>query len=213
MLALLVLLAGCAHEGRADLTTTSVDSGSRQLVFKIAQRQPTRAVVSKLISVMKTRLAATLIKADIFASPHSRLHATIYDGARASYAAKLLSTTGTVVLRIQPRGPEYHPPSGRPFKAAEVTPDLIGGLELLLRASDISSLEAFTRLYVGRYLGIYFDGRLIDTLVLQAPLSDTSEMHGYKLNEAHLRFMAAIIDSGPLPTHVRLLSSSLLTSS
>src|ERR1700733_3875696 len=105
MVALLVLLAGCAHEGRADSTTAPVDNG-RQLVFKIMQHDPTRTIVSKLIYVMKNRLAATRIRADVFASSDGHLRATIYDGGRAAYAAKLLSAPGPVVLRNESSRPE-----------------------------------------------------------------------------------------------------------
>lgn len=219
ILGLAASLAACAHKGAADSTTARVDNGSRQLVFKIVQRDPTPAIVSKLINVMKSRLAAPPLRADVFASPDGRLRATIFEGDRAWYAAKLLSTIGTVVLRIQPRGPEYYSPSGRPFRGAAVSSDMTGEPQLLLASSDAASMERFTRPHVGHYLGIYFDGRLIQTSFLQGPISDVAEVHGYsanekqsRANEAQYHFMATVIDSGPLPVRATPLSSSALTS-
>jgi preprotein translocase subunit SecD len=173
--------------------------------MKIAQIQQPRAATKPAVSWFSKSCKTTLRE------PHPRL-SPIYDGSRAAYAAKLLSATGTVVLRIQPRGPEYHSPSGRPFRAAQVFPNVTGELAVWITSSDPPSLEEFTRAHIGQDLGVYFDRRLIDAPKLVGPISGTAEIWGPNYNDAQLRFMATVIDSGPLPAHVRLLSSSPLSS-
>ena len=215
-LALLASLVSCArndrqpHQGGAGLRSSKI----HQLVFNLvkgANLQPS-ITADPLIAAMKKRLDIAQIRADVFTSTDRRIRVTIYDSSNVLYATKLLSTRGQVSLRIFPRGPEYRSPSGQPFSGAKLDYDVTGEPIAIFTSSDPRSMAQFTTKYVNRRLGYYFDERLIQAYTIEGPISDQFEVHGFHLRARDLLFIVAVVESGPLPARVKLVSSSVISS-
>ncbi len=204
--------SGCAQ--RTQQARVGTGNGSiHQLVFNVVESgdlKRSKATDSQIVVVMGKRLAAARIRAYAFASRDAAIHVTIYDTSEVSYAAKVLSANGNVVLRIQPSGPAYNAPSGRPFSGAQFV-FFPGGNRIGLASSDPRSLAQFTSRYVNRRLGIYLDGKLISNSVLTSPMSESTLLWGPNFSDQQLLLIVAVIQSGPLPAHVKLVASSAIS--
>ncbi len=211
-LAVLGSASGCAQSDQ-QVQQTRVGTGNggiHQLVFKVDESRDlkrSKATDSQIVVVMRKRLAAARIRAYAFASRDEAIHVTIYDTSKVSYVAKLLSANGNIVLRIQPSGPKYYAPSARPFSGAQFV-FFPGGNRIGLASSDPRSLAHFTGRYLSRRLGIYVDGKLISNAVLTSPLSESIMLWGPNFSDQQLLLIVAVIQSGPLPAHVKLVASS-----
>jgi preprotein translocase subunit SecD len=118
----------------------------------------------------------------------------------------LLTAPGNLVFRIVPNGPTYRSPTGRPLRSAD-TVARVYGPAIEFKTSDAASFLRFTTNNVGRTLGIYLDGRLLASPLLQGAISDGGEISG--LGAEDMRYCAAIMGTGPLPAPVRLAKSAL----
>jgi preprotein translocase subunit SecD len=80
---------------------------------------------------------------------------------------------------------------------------------LSFKVSDPVSFGRFTAAHVNQDLGIFIDDRLIAAPRLTGPIPDGGEIAGGKDNTMQeLGFIAAIMNLGSLPTHLRYVSSS-----
>lgn len=71
--------------------------------------------------------------------------------------------------------------------------------------SDPAAFRAFTSQHLGRRVGIFLDGKLLTAPTLRGPIYDQAEIVG-RYTPSELKFIAALINSGPLPAKIELAS-------
>jgi preprotein translocase subunit SecD len=215
------LLAACGSHGpregsRYEDARTSSKPFLKVLTFKISPSEVTPATVAKTVFVMKGRLRVSRIKGTLVSTRSGYLEVTLDTGLPVAYSSRLLSQMGYVTFRIVPKGNLYRSASARPIRSAHVeSPEyaaehsgvISSTPTLFFKISDPSSFARFTAAHLNQSLGIYLDGRLIAAPELKSPISDSGVISG-NFSARELDFIAAVMDAGPLPAHVKFISSS-----
>lgn len=221
-----VLLSACgSHASKGGSGDEDAHAASRPvlkvLTFLIPPAEVTPATVTKTVSVMKERLRAAHIKGIVASTRAGYLDVTLDAGLPTAYSSRLLTEMGYVTFKTVPNGDLYRSPSMRPIRSAVVespqeAAEQLGVISccatLFFKISDPSSFERFTAAHLKQSLGIYLDDRLISAPELEAPISDSGMITG-RTDARELDFIAAVMNAGPLPAHVKFVSASAVTRS
>jgi preprotein translocase subunit SecD len=162
---------------------------------------------------MKARLKAADIRGTVLQGHNGYVQVTVYANSPEPYTSRLLSARGNVTFKIFPKGAIYSHPSQRAIKNAKVERNPFGEEQITFTVADPGSFSDFTRLHLHERLGIYIDTRLIIAPDLMSPMGETGEIVGGNFDPRELRFIAAVLDSGPLPAAVKYISSAAIVSS
>lgn len=215
------LLSGCgAHAYRGGSRDESAPASSRPalkvLSFKITPSEVTPATIAKTVSVMKERLRVAQIKGAVAPTRSGYVEVTLDARLPVAYSSRLLTQPGYVTFRVLPKGPVYRSASARAIRSADVESSeyaaehsgvISRGSTLFFKMSDPVSFRRFTAAHLKQSLGIYLDDRLIYAPELMSPISDSGMITG-NANARELGFIAAVMNAGPLPAHVKFISTS-----
>ncbi len=121
-----------------------------------------------------------------------------------------------VTFKTLPSGEVYRSTSGQPIRSAHVeSPEyaaehsgvISSSPTLFFKISDPSAFRRFTAAHLNQSLGIYLDNRLISAPQLMSPISESGMITG-RFGAREIDFIAAVMDAGPLPAHVKFISIS-----
>lgn len=216
-----ILLAGCrSHAYRGGSHNEDAPTSTRPflkvLTFKISPSEVTPATVAKTVTVMKERLQVAKIRGTVVSTRSGYLDVTLDASLPVAYSSKLLTQMGYVTFKTVPKGDVYRSASVRPIRSAVVeSPEYAAehsgvisrSPTLFFKMSDPYSFGRFTAAHLNQSLGIYLDDRLISAPKLMSPISDSGMIFG-QLGARELGFIAAVMNAGPLPAHVKFISSS-----
>lgn len=115
----------------------------------------------------------------------------------------LLTARDAVILKLVPSGPTYTAGGLRPFKRAFAVDDPRNGPTVVFQMANPKAFQRFTNGNVGRFIGFYVDGKLIQRIYLAGAfdLDGNGEIAG-NLTMKSARIMAAQLGGGPLPVAV-----------
>jgi preprotein translocase subunit SecD len=220
-----VLLSACgSHASKGGSGDEDAHAASRAvlkvLTFVIPPAEVTPATVTKTVSVMKERLRVAHIKGTVGSTRAGYLEVTLDAGLPTAYSSRLLTEMGYVTFKTVPKGDLYRSPSMRPIRSAVVESpqeaEQMGVISssptLFFKISDPSSFKRFTAAHLKQSLGIYLDDRLISAPELETPISDSGMITG-RTDARELDLIAAVMNAGPLPAHVKFVSASAITRS
>lgn len=219
------ILSGCGSQGSHGSSTSRRVHPSGKLYLKVLTLQispgeVTPAIIAKTAFVMKARLSASHIRGTVSSMPNGYLRVTLDAMVPTVYSARLLTQRGYITFKTVPKGDLYHSPSERPIRSATLESPQYAAMHsgiisnapvLNFTLSDPPSFAQFTGAHINQDLGIYLDDRLISAPRLVGPISDKGSIFGGQndaSNAMELGLIAAVMDAGPLPAHVRFVSSS-----
>jgi preprotein translocase subunit SecD len=98
--------------------------------------------------------------------------------------------------------------TGAMLEKAEASESQYGGWQLTVTFTDEGSeiIQAYTASHLGEPMAIVLDGVVRSIPIIQAEISDTAVIQG-NLEEAEVRHLAAVLDSGALP--IPLIAASI----
>jgi len=214
------LLTGCVHATGSASHNEGGRAYSRSVLkilsFRISPNEVTSETVAKTVFMMKERLHVAQIKGTIVSTQSGYLEVTLDARLPVPYSSRLLTQMGYVTFKTLPKGDVYRSPSVRPIRSAVVeSPEYAAehsgvisqGPTLFFKMSDPVSFRRFTAAHLRQSLGIYLDGRLVSAPELMSPISD-SGMITSNFDARELDFIAAVMNAGPLPVHLRFISAS-----
>jgi len=219
------IFSGCGSGGpREPSRSAAVHAAGRPylriLTFKILHTAVTPAIIAKTAFVMRARLRAAHIDGTISSTRRGYLRATLDTTLPKKYTSRLLTQMGDVTFRTMQKGDLYRSRSSRPIRSATLESPQYAATHsgiisntpvVIFVLSDPNSFARFTGAHVGQDLGIYLDDRLISAPRLMGPISNSGAIFG-GIGGANflkdLAFIAAVMNSGPLPAHVTFVSAS-----
>jgi preprotein translocase subunit SecD len=204
-----------------------VHAGSRPylktLTFKVSPAEVVPSIIAKTALVMRERLRAAHISGTVASTRRGYLRVTLDTTLPKAYTLRLLTQTGYVTLKTIQSGSLYRSRSSRPIRSAVLeSPEYAAAHSgiissapvVIFTLSDPSAFAEFTGAHIGQDLGIYLDDRLISAPRLTGPISNSGAISGGAGGTdsvQELAFIAAVMNSGPLPAHVAFVSSSAIT--
>ena len=227
LLTLTAILSGCGSQASHGSSSSRRVHPSGKLYLKvltlhISPGEVTPAIIAKTAFVMKARLRASHIRATVSPTRNGYFRVTLDATVPTVYSARLLTQRGYITFRTVPKGDLYHSPSKRPIRSATLESPQYAAMHsgiissapvLHFTLSDPPSFARFTSAHINQDLGIYLDDHLISAPRLVEPISDEGSISGGQNdapNAMELGLIGAVMNAGPLPAHVRFVSSSAI---
>ena len=159
-------------------------------------------VVDATTKTMRTRLKAAKIDGGVVVISHREIRVLVV--GRQPFLKRLLEERGLVRLQILPHGSIYDGRLLNPIARASVCYDFSTPTICFVPRSP-SAFRRFTQAHLKERLGIFVDGRLLDSAELVAPITE-GQIAG-TFSDAEARLIAVVLGNPPLPANVRLVGS------
>jgi preprotein translocase subunit SecD len=152
--------------------------------------------------VLRRRMLIASIKGTLSSESPPLICAQLDDPAES--VSQVFTERGRTVLMLLPHGPVFSP-TVRAIRSASALEEN-GTPTLVFEIADPRAFASFTQRHLGKDLGIFLDGKLIEYPTITAPLSTSVELVSADMSMSNARLWAALFGSDQLPTNVKLLS-------